>query len=200
MYCFGVHFRVRSAESALVTRDSCVIASFTQERRWGVHHGSHIESTADYVGYIEEILELDYRNHYTTVLVCDWVRTSRDARSPNIVRDKYRFTLANFNHMDGAIHCDSFAFPLHCQQVFFSDDPHRRGWKVVCKTDVRGRRGAPMFAQSTSTVFNVGDDADFVGLSPPMVEVEPVRVPSILGGQHIRVAVRATVQREGIET
>jgi len=200
MYCFGMHFRVRSAEASLVTRDSCVIASFTQEHRWGIHNGSPIESTTDYVGYIEEILELDYRNHCTTVLVCDWVRTSRDARSPNIVRDKYGFTLANFNHMDGTVHCDSFAFPLHCQQVFFSDDPHRRGWKVVCKTDVRGRRGEPHFAHSTSTVFNVGNDGDFVGLSPPTVEVEPMRIPSVIGGLHIRMAATGTVQRPELET
>jgi len=113
------------------------------------------------------------------------------------MRDKYGFTLANFNHMDGAVHSDSFAFPLHCQQVFFSDDPHRRGWKVVCKTDVRGRRGAPQFAQSTSTVFNVGNNADFTGLLPPTVEVDPMRVPSVVGGQHIRAAGRGMVQQQG---
>jgi len=58
------------------------------------------------------------------VIVCDWIRATHDARSPNIVRDQYGFTLANFNHMDGRVYADSFAFPLHCEQVFFSDDPH----------------------------------------------------------------------------
>jgi hypothetical protein len=29
MYAFGMHFRVRGSETHLVTRDSCVVASFT---------------------------------------------------------------------------------------------------------------------------------------------------------------------------
>jgi hypothetical protein len=188
MYCFGTHFRVRSSETALVTRDSCVVASFTRELRWGIRNGRPVESTDDYVGYIEEILELDYRNHCTTVLVCDWVRATRDARSPNIVRDQYGFTLANFNHMDGRVHADSFAFPLHCEQVFFSDDPHRQGWKVVCRTDVRGRRSEPLVVSNNSTVLQVGEDVHFVGLHPVVLEVEPQRVPSAVGGTYIRTS------------
>ena len=79
MYAFGMHFRVRSAEGGLVTRDSCVVASFTRQVPWGLRNGEPIETTEEYVGYIEEILELDYRNHCTIVLVCDWVRTSQDS-------------------------------------------------------------------------------------------------------------------------
>jgi len=71
------------------------------------------------VGYIEEILELDYQNHCMTILLCDWVRASRNHRDPNIIQDKYGFSIAHFNHMDGKVHGDSFAFPLHYQQVFF---------------------------------------------------------------------------------
>ena len=123
MYSHGMHLRIRSSEAGLITRDSCVVASFTQQLRWGICNGRPIERTQEYVRYIEEILELDYRNHCTTVLVCDWVKATRDARYPNIQRDRYGFTIANFNHMDGKVHPDSFAFPLHCQQVFLSDDP-----------------------------------------------------------------------------
>jgi len=78
MHAFGMHQRIRSAEGGLVTRDSCVVASFTRQLRWGLRNGQPIERTDDYVGYIEEILELDYRNHCTTILVCDWVRGSTD--------------------------------------------------------------------------------------------------------------------------
>jgi hypothetical protein len=40
----------------------------------------------------------------------------------------------------------SFAFFGQCQQVFYADDVHCNGthggdWKVVCGTNVRGRRG-----------------------------------------------------------
>ena len=127
MHAFGMHLRVRSFEDGLVTCNLCVVATFTEQLHWGIHNGRPIERTEEYVGYIEEILELDYQNHCTTVLVCDWVKTSKDARYPNIKRDKYGFTVANINNMEGKVHANSFAFPLHCQQVFFSDDPRRRG-------------------------------------------------------------------------
>lgn len=109
MYAFGMHLRVHSAEGGRVTCDSAVVASFTEQLRWGLRNGRPIERTNDYVGYIEEILELDYRNHCTTVLVCDWVRGSEDHRVPNIQKDQYGFTVANFNRMDGKVHADSFA-------------------------------------------------------------------------------------------
>lgn len=171
MYSYGMHLRVRGAETRLVTRDSCVVASFTRQLCWEVTNGRPIERTDDYVGYIEEILELDYRNHCTTLLVCDWVKGCHDARYANIERDRYGFSLANFNHMDGQVHANSFAFPLHCQQVFFSDDLHRHGWKVVCRTNVRGRRVQVPVQQPNPGVTNIGDDADFVGLQPDIDNV-----------------------------
>lgn len=60
MHAFGRHFRVWSAEGGLVIRDSSMVASFTWQLRWGLNNGPPIERIDDYVGYIEEILELDY--------------------------------------------------------------------------------------------------------------------------------------------
>lgn len=185
MHAFGMHFRVRNAEGGLVTRDSCVVASFTSQLRWGICNGRPIERTDDYVGYISEILELDYRNHCTTVLVCDWVQGTRNICHPRVQRDRYGFTTANFNHMDGDVHANSFAFPMHCEQVFFSDDPHRPGWKIVCRTEVRGRRGQFEVNQSIPSMIDVGNDADFDGLQPQTLESEPVREAATEGGMYI---------------
>ena len=131
---------------------------------------------------VEDILELDYRNHCTTVLLCEWVKLTRDGRVPNIERDRYGFTVANFNHMDSRVQSDSFAFPLHCQQVFLSDDPSRRGWKIVLRTDVRGRRLPIHHAQPAATVIAVGNGDDFQGLQPTIQETEPLRRPAPLAG------------------
>lgn len=185
MYCHGMHLRVRSSESALVTRDSGVVASFTRQLRWGLQNGRPVETSQEYVGYIEEILVLDYRNHCVTVLVCDWVRGTRDARFPTIQRDRYGFSLANFNHMDGTVHADSFAFPLHCQQVFFSDDTHRPGWKVICCTDVRGRRRRGHAPVTTPDMVQLHNDQDFAGLQPVAHERDPVRRPLDNTGDYI---------------
>jgi len=96
--------------------------------------------------------------------------------------------------MDGNVHADSFAFPLHCQQVFFSDDISRRGWKVVCQIEVRGRRAEPVFAHNSFNVLHVGNDANFIGLQAPIAEDEPMRVPSTTGSIYITAAERRPVQ------
>ena len=194
MYSYGMHLRVRSSEGGLVTRDSCVVATFTQQLRWGIRNGRPIERTAEHVGFIEEILELDYRNHCTTILLCEWVKPTSNVRVPNIERDRYGFTVANFNHMDSRVHADSFAFPLHCQQVFLSDDPSRRGWKVVLRTDVRGRRLAIQHGHHIASVIAVGNDEDFHGLQPRVQETEPLRGPAATGGTYVTAAANTTAQ------
>src|SRR5579875_3855506 len=52
MYAFGMHLRVRTSEGGLVTRDSCVVAAYTQQLRWGIHNGRPIDRTREHVGYI----------------------------------------------------------------------------------------------------------------------------------------------------
>lgn len=188
MHAFGMHLRVRTAEGGLVTRDSSVVAAYTQQLRWGIHNGRPIDHTADHVGYIEEILELDYRNHCTTVLLCNWVKHSRDVRVPSIERDKYGFSVANFNHMDNRVHQDSFAFPLHCQQVFYSDDPTRSGWKIICRTDVRGRRTSLLARNPVPDGITVGNDDDFEGLQPQIRETDPIRTAAPTGGSFVTAA------------
>jgi hypothetical protein len=171
-----------------------VVATFTQQLHWGIHNGKPIERTTEHVGFIEEILELDYRNHCTTILLCEWVKPTRDVRVPNIEPDRYIFTVANFNHMDSRVHADSFAFPLHCQQVFQSDDPLRRGWKVVLCTTVRGRCLAIQHAQLAASVIAVGNDEDFRGLQPRIQETEPLRGLAATGGTYVTAATNTTTQ------
>lgn len=103
-------------------------------------------------------------------------------------RDQYGFSMANFNRLDGRVHADSFAFPLHVQQVFFSDDPGRQGWKIVCRTDVRGRRGQLEVHQPIPSVIDVDRDSNFVGLQPQMLDLDPVRQAAADGGVFVSVA------------
>ena len=111
---------------------------------------------------------------------------------PNIERNRYDFTVANFNHMDSRVHFDSFAFPLHCQQLFLSDDPTRRRWKIVLRTDVRGRRIAVQLLQLAATMIVVGNDKDFGGLQPTIQETEPLRRPAATGGIYVTAETNAT--------
>lgn len=119
MYSFGMIFRVCSLEVALVICNFLLVASFLHQLCWGLRSGRPIESTKDYMGYIEEILESDYRSHCSTFLVCDCVCASRNVYHLNIERDTYSFIIANSSHMDGNVHVNLLAFPLYFQQVFF---------------------------------------------------------------------------------
>ena len=60
MWAYGNHFRVKSAETNLTTIDCGVAASFEQECRSGPQDQNTIMAQVEYVGWVEEILDLDY--------------------------------------------------------------------------------------------------------------------------------------------
>jgi hypothetical protein len=53
---------------------------------------------------------------------CNWVKKNYTGSSTTIKRDEYGFTLENFNSLI-SISAQSFAFPIHVEQVFFSINP-----------------------------------------------------------------------------
>ena len=53
--------------------------------------------------------------------------------------DEYEFTLLRFDRSN-PYSVDSFAFPLHVQQVFFVDDEENNEWKIVLQRQPRGTR------------------------------------------------------------
>jgi len=101
-------------------------------------------------------------------LVCSWVLAKLGSTNATVVRDKYGFTVANFSNCL-ALGANSFAFPTQCQQVFFSDDLDKQSstsgdWKVVCATDVRGRRGDSKMVKPDIEILAAGRDAEYDGL------------------------------------
>jgi hypothetical protein len=122
-------------------------------------------TNVEFVGNIEEILELDYQNHCVVVLLYKWVKAKYSDSCPTIIQDDLGFTIANFESMVD-LGKESFAFLIHCQQVFFSDDPNRPRWKVVCRTDVCGRCGDLYYTWLEIDMLAVGLDANYSGLQP----------------------------------
>jgi hypothetical protein len=64
---------------------------------------------------------------------------------------------------------DSFAFLTQCVQVFYSDNKIRNSrsggdWKVICGTDVRGRRADVSIGRPEIAMLAAGKDSDFEGL------------------------------------
>jgi hypothetical protein len=168
MYTYGMHLRIKTTEEEKLCCHSAIAASVWRRNRAieGFHSGS-LESM-EYVGWIEEILELNYRSHCCIVLLCSWIPTELHQANSKVVRDRYGFAVGNFQ-LTIPLGPHSFAFPTQCRQVFFSDDPTfnrntGREWKVICNTDVRGHQGGASTMRVDIGFQNPGRDSDFEGL------------------------------------
>ena len=53
----------------------------------------------EYVGWVEEILELDYGQFQVIVFLCNWVKAISQGPGATMKRDEYGFTLVNFNRL-----------------------------------------------------------------------------------------------------
>jgi hypothetical protein len=201
MYSFGNHFRVRSAEQSMRTCDSGVAATFKQVCRNRIRDVNLVHADVEYVGHIEEILEVNYKRHCVVVLVCDFVKANYRGENATIKKDNWGFTLANYNRRPGIICKDSFAFPKQCEQVFYYDAKEAPGWKVVMKKEVRGRRVLPNNEEEIEAeLFDMGADEDFEGLRPHREVGEGPEPPVGTGYDVVRKEVlvtgRATSLRE----
>ena len=165
MYAYGYHFRVKGAEqNSRITCDLGVAAVFRQSCRSSRHDQNLVAADLEYVGQILEIVELHYRRHSVVLLVCEWVRANYRGRNATVKKDEWGFTMANFGCLV-PVGYESFAFPIHCHQVFFSDDEEDPAWKVVLRTEVRGRRnGGRGHDDEEPELFSMGRDADLEGL------------------------------------
>jgi hypothetical protein len=121
MYAHGMHLRIRGVEEDKVTCDSGVATVVWERRRsQNVECGDKL-LTAKYVGWVEEIIELNYRSHCCIVILCSWISGSQDIRNAKVERDRYIFLVGNFSR-PMPVGPKSFAFSTQCHQVFFSND------------------------------------------------------------------------------
>ena len=120
-----------------------------------------MNATLKYIGQIQEILELNYGRHCIVVLVYEWVKINYRGRNAIVKKDEWGFTLANFNCLL-PFGTESFAFPIHCDQVFFSNDEDEPGWKVVLQTEERGRRiDSELEEEEETEMFRMENNTNF---------------------------------------
>ena len=162
MYAYGNHIRVRNIESNMNTCDSGVAAIFLQACRVSNDDQNVRTTNLEYIGWMEEIIGVDYGEFEFIVLYCTWMRANLRGAGATMKRDDYGFTLIKFNRVI-PYSANSFAFPLHVQQVFFVDDVENPEWKVVMRKEARGARVASTTVRRLETLNLVlGRDEDYV--------------------------------------
>jgi hypothetical protein len=171
------------------TSDSGVATSFERFQRLSIDDPNPEVRREEYLRWIEEILELNYKEHCVVVLACNWVKARYMGPNPTFVRDKYGFIPVNISETTvQGLGPDCFAFPIHVQQVFYSKDSRGPDWRTATKVEVRGRRGDREYAlEEEGGLFAVGHDSHFEGLSLQR-GTERVRWKMDEDGDHVVVA------------
>lgn len=181
MWAFGNHLRVVGVEAHLKTCDSGVAATFHRPCRAGLRDPNPVMADIEYVGHLEEIIELNYGGLCVVVLICSWVKANYRGNAATIKKDRWGFTVANFARLI-PLGPESFALPMHVAQVFYSDARGEPGWKIVLRKEVRGKRvHENVGVEEAAGIFDAGMDGDHEGLRPPAVVFEENPDPSRTG-------------------
>ena len=172
MWAFGNHVRVQGVETELRTCDSGIATTFHRPCRSGAGDINHVYADIEYVGNVQEIVELNYGGLCVVVLICSWVHANYRGNSATVKKDQWGFSIANFERMI-PLGPESFAFPMHINQVFFCDSEEEPGWKVILRKEVRGRRVVGTVGVDEGTgLFQVGRDINHAALQPPSIILE----------------------------
>ena len=134
MYAYGNHIKVRGAEADLSTCDSGVATTFLQSYRSSNSDKNMRTAILEYVGWVEEIINVDYGKFEVVVLYCTWARTNRSDACATMKCNEYGFTLFKFDRLI-SYPAYSFAFSFHVQQVFFVDDGKNDGRKCILQRE-----------------------------------------------------------------
>ena len=182
MYAFRNHIRVRSAEAQLTTADLGVAITFQHLCRTGIKDRNLWVAELEYVGWVEEILSVDYGHFEVVVLYCNWMVANMKGDGTTMKHDDYSFTTVNFERLI-PYSTQLFAFPLHIEQVFFALDMAKRGWEVVLRREPRSVRSFSKHQLMEEVqCISLGRTCDFPGLEATSLDEDIILKISILGG------------------
>lgn len=72
MWAYNQHFRIKKKDSNRMTFDYGVMLDFDQASRASTKDTNLIEGKIQYVGKIQEILQLDFRSFKCVLFKCKW--------------------------------------------------------------------------------------------------------------------------------
>ena len=114
IHAHGMHLRMRSTKKEKITCDSRIACAVLRNYRGRGYKNQSKFEVAEYIGWIEEIVKLEYCNHCCIILVCSWVRAYPEQGGTFVIHDRYGFILENFQN-SMSLGTESFAFPGQSQ-------------------------------------------------------------------------------------
>jgi hypothetical protein len=85
----GMHLRIRTAEDEKITCDSAMASAVWKQSRRSESKAGGTVDKMEYVRWIEEILEFNYRTHCVIVLLCSWVSAKLEDSNSKVRRDSF---------------------------------------------------------------------------------------------------------------
>jgi hypothetical protein len=122
MWAYGSHLRVEEKDTGKENCDFIISVEF--------HHDTKKKL---YLGFIQEIIQVDYGETSPILLKCKWIKPFA------IQLDEYRFVCAN-THQDLSKTDEPYVFPLQITQSFLIDDVTSLEWSYLIRVEYRSKR------------------------------------------------------------
>ena len=100
----------------------------------------HLELSENwYYGYLEDILQFDFKSFKLVLFIVKWCRLRLNQRDLDItiVENDNHFTMVNTMLFEPET--DLYVIPSQCEHVFYSEIPVKAGWSFVVRHNPRGR-------------------------------------------------------------
>ena len=147
MWAYGNHLRVEEKDKGKINCDCVVSADFF-----------HDTEKKFYVGFIQDIIQVDFGENSLILLRCKWIRPS------SVQFDEYGFVRAHTQQFLSETD-EPYVSPLQINQSFLIDDCRSPGWSYVIQTESRSKR---KFMEAS----NVLPNRQYVNLQETFEEVD----------------------------
>jgi hypothetical protein len=139
MWCNGHKFHIKKLDDKKKTFD-CGITTVFQVTNVSSRSDRHPKVSENrYYGYLNDILECDFKSFKLVLFEVKWYRLQMNERDPErtIIEHANGFTMVNTRTVESGT--ELYVLPSQCEQVFYSDVPGKAGWSYVVRYDPRGR-------------------------------------------------------------
>jgi hypothetical protein len=119
MWCNGHKFHIKKLDEKRKTFDCGIIVVFEVTNVSSRSDKHPKVSENQYYGYLEDILECDFKSFKIVLFDVKWYRLRMNERDPNrtvILRDN-EFTMVNTRSFE--LGTDHYVLPSQCEQVFY---------------------------------------------------------------------------------